>query len=160
MEIVEYKIVNKIGEYLLTHKESIAVAESVTSGLIQASLSNATNAEQFYQGGITVYNIAQKFKHLNVEPIHAKAVNCVSQKVASEMATAVGDLFVSNWGIGITGYASPTPESNEKLFAYYAISFQGRIRGSGRLTAQLSDPFVVQCDYVKAVLRKLSLLMK
>ncbi|MFT3750464.1 MAG: hypothetical protein QM768_19275 [Agriterribacter sp.] len=31
-------------------------------------------------------------------------------------------LFTSNWEIGITGYASPVPESGQALFVYYAIA--------------------------------------
>jgi nicotinamide-nucleotide amidase len=39
---------------LIKAKESIAVAESVTAGHLQAALSGATKAMQFFQGGITL----------------------------------------------------------------------------------------------------------
>jgi len=80
------KILTQIGKRLLAKKQTIAVAESVTSGLLQFAFSSMENAADFYQGGITAYNIAQKFKHLTVEPLHALSVNCVSAKVAEQMA--------------------------------------------------------------------------
>ena len=79
-----------------------------------------------FQGGLTVYNLGQKCRHLGVNPIQALECNCVSDKVAVEMAISVCKLFTSDWGIAITGYSTPVPESDNKLFAYFAIAFQGR----------------------------------
>ncbi len=60
-------------------------------------------------------------------PIHASVCNCVSEKVAHEMALEVCKLFISDWGLAVTGYASKVPESNNELFAYYAIVYAGMI---------------------------------
>ena len=89
MEMFNDKRLASIGKKLLKKKETIAVAESVTSGLLQFAFSTMKDASCFYQGGITTFNIGQKFKHLQVDPVHALAVNCVSQKVADEMAQQV-----------------------------------------------------------------------
>src|SRR4051812_38795900 len=104
-------VINSLKDALLAKQETISVAESVTSGLLQAAFSSAEKAMQIFQGGITTYNLGQKYRHLLVDPIHASACNCVSERVAQEMALHVCELFSSNWGIGITGYASPVPES-------------------------------------------------
>ena len=84
MEIFNENELKKIGKKLIEGKYTIAVAESVTSGILQFALSSIPDASKFYQGGITAYNIGQKYSHLKVEPIHALSVNCVSQKVAVE----------------------------------------------------------------------------
>ena len=127
-------LIQKIRDGLIARQETIAVAESVTSGLLQLALSQAENAAEFYQGGITAYNLGQKSRHLIVEPIHALAFNSVSEKVAQEMALNVCSLFSSDWGMGITGYASPVPESENKLFAWYAIAHQDSIVVSKKIT--------------------------
>ena len=85
-ELLNKNITDKIGEALISSKQTIAVAESVTAGHLQACLSLADKALEFFQGGITAYNIGQKTKHLGVNPIHALATNCVSEKIAGEMA--------------------------------------------------------------------------
>src|SRR6476620_12739353 len=103
---------NEIGEILRNKKQSVAVAESVTSGLLQAALSNAKDAACFFQGGITAYNVGQKCRHLLVEPLHAIANDSVSEKVAKDLANNVCNLFTSNYGIGIVGYAATMPEKN------------------------------------------------
>lgn len=55
---------NKIKDFLIEGKQTLAVAESVTSGHLQAAFSAATLASKFFQGGITAYNIGQKSRHL------------------------------------------------------------------------------------------------
>jgi nicotinamide mononucleotide (NMN) deamidase PncC len=92
MELFDKNLLIRIGKYLKRKEETLAVAESVTAGLVQYAFSNVPDATQFFQGGLTAYNVAQKFKHLQVEPIHALAVNCVSQLVAEQMALQVCSL--------------------------------------------------------------------
>lgn len=151
-ELFDTKAIKAIRSFLLTHKETIAIAESVTSGFIQAAFSTAEEASQFYQGGITAYNIGQKYRHLRIEPIHALACNCVSEKIAQDMALHVCDLFHSNWGIGITGYAAPVPESDNELYAYYAIVNQNKVLVTKRIAAKKDDSIKVQLFYTNQIL--------
>ena len=152
MSLVEQKQkVQRIRKYFLAKKETIAVAESVTSGLLQIFFSNIPDAGQFYQGGLTAYNLGQKFKHLNVEPIHAQKHNCVSPLVAEQMALQVCTVFNSDWGLGITGYATPVPESGHRLYAHFAIVYKGAIRATGKLHSKKISPLKVQQLYADEI---------
>lgn len=155
------KILSVIGRELLKKEQTIAVAESVTTGLIQHAIGSVKDAMQFYQGGITTYNIPQKFRHLGVEPIAADKCNAVSGEVASQMALGASALFGSHWGIGITGYASPVPESGNRLFAYYAIVFQKKVLSEKILHHRKKTDSVpdVQLAYVNAVMMELRRLL-
>lgn len=147
------KLIDSIGKELKDKNFSVAVAESVTSGLLQAAFSNAEQASKFYQGGITAYNIGQKYKHLLVEPLHAIDCNCVSEKVAQEMSANVCNLFLSDYGIGITGYAAPVPEQNiNELFAFYSISLKDEVLKSGKIVADTEEGLPAQIFYVNHVL--------
>ena len=159
MEIFNNNELKKIGKKLLKNKQTIAVGESVTSGILQFAFSSIPDASKFYQGGITTYNIGQKYSHLKVEPIHALSVNCVSQKVAIEMAINVSKLFKSDWGIGITGYATPETESNNKVFSFYAIVFNDIIQVKGKIPSSLMAPALLQIKYANTVLGKLEKLL-
>lgn len=154
--MIDKETLEQISKYLLGQEETIAIAESVTSGLLQLQLSQAQDASKFYQGGITAFNLGQKYKHLHIEPIHAQATNCVSARIAAEMALQVCVLFRSNWGIGITGYSSPVPESDHQLFCYYAIAYNGAVKQQGKLSAAQMEPFEVQQYYAGEVLKKLA----
>ena len=159
MELFDKDTLDRIGKKLLKKKQTIAIAESVTSGLLQFAFSNIKDASCFYQGGLTAFNIGQKFKHLQVDPVHALAVNCVSQKVAEEMAIQVCILFKSDWGVAVTGYASAVPTSGNKVFAYYAISYKSKIRSKGKLSCKKTDPSEVQRDYVNRIVKKIMALV-
>lgn len=144
--------IDAIKDRMLLRKDTLALAESVTSGLLQLAIGSADDASLFFQGGITVYNIGQKCRHLLVEPIHAMSCNCVSAKVAEEMALNVCTLFNSDWGIGITGYSSPVPESDNKLFCHYAIAFGHKIVFGERISAKNAAPLDVQVFYTQHLL--------
>ena len=151
---------DRIGNYLLANSETIAIAESVTSGLLQLILGEAVNAEKFYQGGVTAYNLGQKYKSLGVEPIHAAAVKSVSQQVAEQMALGVCNMFNSDWGVSVTGYATPVPESGNKLFSYFAVAYKGQVKSSGKLTCGDMLPMSVKEKYSEDIMEELLRLMQ
>jgi len=159
MAIFNKKILDRISQKLLRKKQTIAVAESVTSGLLQFAFSQTKDAARFFQGGITCYNLGQKVKHLNVEPIHAAECDCVSASVAEEMALKVAENFKSDWAISITGYATPVPESGKKLFCYYSIVFRGTQKAKGKITHSKSEAMDVQLHYVNTLLANLEKLI-
>jgi PncC family amidohydrolase len=148
-------LLGPVKNYLVKHKETIAVAESVTSGLLQVALGTIEDASCFYQGGITAYNLGQKYRHLLIEPIHALECNCVSQQVANEMAANVCILFKSNWGLSITGYATPTKETSDKIFAYFSIACNNKIILAKKIIPQNTEPFAVQLEYAQTLLQHL-----
>jgi nicotinamide-nucleotide amidase len=104
------------------HGFTLAVAESLTSGRIQAAVGAASGASNYFLGGLTAYTIDQKVKHLHIDRQHAETVNAVSARVAEEMARGVAQLFESDYSVSTTGYAEPAPEVGvPEPFAHVAI---------------------------------------
>jgi nicotinamide-nucleotide amidase len=149
------QVIDAIRDKLINRKETIAIAESVSSGFMQAAFSLAKDAIRFFQGGITTYNIGQKYRHLLVDPIHALACNCVSEEVAQSMAINVCTLFHSDWGIGVCGYAAPVPESHDAMFAYYALAYQGKIVTTEKIESTQQQGMDTQLHFVDGILMKL-----
>lgn len=158
---MKIKYADILGEELIKRRETIAVAESVTSGALQAALSQAENAARFYEGGITTYNLPQKVKHFDVDFAHGVQCNCVSGEIAVDMAAGCIKLFESNWGIGITGYASPVPELDiNELYAYYAIVHNENVVKTGLLRSGKKSAVDAQEDYTGQILRLASEVVK
>lgn len=152
--VYDKMIINRISGILKAKKMTLAVAESVTSGHLQAALSLAPDASTFFQGGMTAYNLGQKSRHLQVDPIHAQECNCVSGKVAEEMAREVSKLFLSNYGLSVTGYATLVPEQGiNELYAHIAISLDGNTLLSKRLASAIMETEDVQKGYVNELLQ-------
>jgi nicotinamide-nucleotide amidase len=146
-----------LGQKLISMSQTVAVAESVSSGFLQVAFSLGKNAVRFFQGGITAYNVGQKYRHLLVDPIHALACNCVSAEVAESMALNVCTLFQSDWGIGVCGYAAPVPESGNATFAYYAIALHGNIVISQKIENVEQEGMDTQLFFVNAILEEFHL---
>lgn len=122
--MVSCKYIKSIKEICDEKKLSISVSESLTSGLIQSKLASVSGSSSFFVGGLTVYNIDQKCRLLNVDYDHANEVNCVSQKVADEMAIGCLNLYRSDISISVTGYAEPYGDI-KKPFCYFSIYYKG-----------------------------------
>jgi PncC family amidohydrolase len=153
----DLKAITGIKNYMMKHNQTLSVAESVTSGHLQAALSLADNASLFFQGGITVYNLGQKSRHLNINPIHAMSCNSVSATIAEEMAVNALSLFSSDWSLAITGYAAPVPELKiENLFAFYAIAFRNKVVEIQKIRSGDDGIFQVQLNFTDTVLKRLN----
>lgn len=151
--------IEKIKERFIARHLTLAVAESVTSGHLQAAMSCAVNASQFFQGGMTVYNIGQKSRQLLVEPIHAIACDCVSNMVSETLALNICKTFLSDVGVGITGYAAPVPEKGiTELYAWYAIAVKEKVIACKKIKPLVDDPLAVQLFYTNEVLKKLAVI--
>ncbi len=147
--------INSVKEILAAKEETLAVAESVTAGHLQVAFSAGIEASKFFQGGITAYNIGQKARHLHIDPILCNKVNCVDEKIAHTMAIEVSKMFLSDYGIGITGYASIVPDCEEEgIFAFFSLSYKDKIVLTGKLTSSENKPDDVQVDYTGQVIQK------
>jgi nicotinamide-nucleotide amidase len=109
-------MLNTLKTLLETNNLTISVAESCTGGNLQALMTSESGASNFFEGGITCYNINQKVKHLNVDRNIAEKCDCISIEVAEQMAIGCNTLFNSNISISTTGYIT------EHLFYSIAIN--------------------------------------
>ncbi len=88
---------------------TLAVAESMTGGRLQALITGESGASAFFLGGVTAYTLEQKVRWLGVDRSVAAAVDCVSAEVAGQMARGVGRRFGADLAVATTGYAEPAP---------------------------------------------------
>lgn len=98
----------------------IAVAESLTGGLLVASLISVPGASTVIVGGVVAYNLAVKSGLLGVSASLLSREGAVHPQVATEMALGVrgackspdssGSLTPAEIGISTTGVAGPDPD--------------------------------------------------
>lgn len=114
---------------LLTRRPALtlAVAESLTAGHVQARVAAVSGASDYFLGGVTAYSLDEKVRLLGVSRAHAKSVDCVSQRVAVEMAAGAAKLFGADLAVATTGYAEPAPKRKVKVpHAWWAICHRHR----------------------------------
>lgn len=128
---------------------TLAVAESLTSGRLQAQVGAISGASTFFLGGLTAYTLEQKVKLLGVDRAEAEVVNCVSARVAEQMARGACVLFGADVGVATTGYAEPAPDQGVAApFAWWAVALRvgadyelstGRVDGPGLGRTAMQD---------------------
>ena len=100
---LEQAVANVLKKYGFT----LAVAESCTGGLLSKRITDVAGASQFYKGGACTYCNEIKMKVLGVRKETLDTYTAVSVQTAEEMARGIAQLYDTDFGIGITGYAGP-----------------------------------------------------
>ena len=97
----------------------IAVAESLTGGLVHAALVAVPNASLVMMGGIVTYHTELKHTLLGVDDDLLEAEGPVHPEVARQMAEGVrrscaitvdGEITPTDFGVATTGVAGPEPD--------------------------------------------------
>ena len=112
----------RIGERLRARDEMIAVAESLTGGLVCSRLTSVPGASDYVDRGIVAYSNRAKQRGLGVSREALDSDGAVSERVASEMARGVRDTAATTWGVSTTGIAGPTGGTDEKPVGLVFIS--------------------------------------
>jgi nicotinamide-nucleotide amidase len=88
---------------------TIAVAESLTGGLVAAALTSVPGSSTVFRGGIVAYATDLKASLLHVPSGLLEAHGAVHPEVAAAMARGVRDRLGSSVGLATTGVAGPGP---------------------------------------------------
>ena len=104
----------KIAFQLFSRKETLAVAESCTGGLLGHRLTNIPGSSQFLIADLVCYSNAAKTTLLKIPEETLVSCGAVSEPVAELMAKNVRALFKTHYGIGITGIAGPSGGTKAK----------------------------------------------
>jgi nicotinamide-nucleotide amidase len=139
---------------------TLAVAESLTCGHLQALAGEPPGASLYFRGGVTTYTLDEKVRQLGVDRVAARKVDAVSPDVARQMAQGVCRLFRSDLGVATTGYAEPSPAKGVTVpFAFWALAHRGRGRWvavrSGRVECPGANRTDAQRFVAEAVLAEL-----
>jgi nicotinamide-nucleotide amidase len=96
---------------LLTERgETLAVAESLTGGLLGAVVTSVPGASVAFRGGVVPYATELKAALLGVAPELLADTGAVDVRVAAAMAEGVRARLGSTYGVATTGAAGPDPQ--------------------------------------------------
>lgn len=92
------------------HGWTLAAAESLTGGLVTATLVAVPGASAVLRGGVVAYATDLKASLLGVDPALLAAVGAVDPEVARQMAQGVRRAAGADVGLATTGVAGPDPQ--------------------------------------------------
>jgi len=98
----------KIAARLIERKQTIAVAESSTGGLISAALLAVPGASAYFLGGGVIYTRDARRILMDIPDEAMKGIRSASEPYAQLLAGQIRKRFATDWGLSETGATGPT----------------------------------------------------
>lgn len=111
--------------------ETVAVAESLTGGLLAAALSTRAGSSATFRGGVVVYATDLKESLGGVPGPLLQAEGAVAGATAAALAAGARDRLGADWGVGVSGVAGPSEQEGKPVgtvFVAVAGPDGGRVR--------------------------------
>lgn len=101
-------IAEKIAVKLIAERQTVAVAESSTGGLISAALLAVPGASAYFLGSAVVYTREARRVLMDIPDPVMKGLRSASEPYAQLLAAQIRKRFSSDWGLSETGASGPT----------------------------------------------------
>lgn len=111
-----------VGAVLERGGRTLAVAESLTGGLLASAFARASGSSKWFRGGIVAYSTAVKYDLLGVPdgPV-------VSEAAALAMARGAGRLLEADVAVAVTGVGGPDPQDGEEPGTVWAATWPDQL---------------------------------
>ena len=129
----------KIAALLTSRRETIAIAESSTGGLVSAALLAIPGASAYFLGGAVVYTRQARTQLLNISDAAMAGMRASTESYAALAARTVRERFSANWGLSETGATGPTGNRYGDAAGHSCIAVSGRIERVITLETGKSD---------------------
>jgi nicotinamide-nucleotide amidase len=140
---------------LTARGETLAVAESLTGGLLAASLVEVPGASRVFRGGLVVYATDLKARLAGVPEDLLAARGPVDGEVAAALAEGARRRCLADWGAATTGVAGPEPVGAHPVGTVW-VAVVGPGAAQARRLALTGDRAEIRAATVVAALRLLT----
>lgn len=128
-----------VAQLLKARKETVAVAESSTGGLIAAALLAVPGASAYFLGGAVVYTREARRVLMGISDEAMKGLRSSSEPYAQLLARTVRERHGATWGLAETGAAGPTGNRYGDAAGHSCIAVDGPIKTVLTLETAKSD---------------------
>ncbi|GAB3274892.1 hypothetical protein GCM10027449_13670 [Sinomonas notoginsengisoli] len=114
-------------EAFIARGVTVATAESLTAGLVAATLADVPGASGMLRGGVVSYASGVKADVLGVSRELLAKAGSVDPEVARQMADGARRVCGADYGVATTGAAGPEPHDGKPVgTVFVAVSGPGR----------------------------------
>ncbi len=124
---------------LIARRQTVAVAESSTGGLISAALLSVPGASAYYLGGAVVYTPRARHRLLDLKREDVRGLKSASEPYAALLAETVRHRFAATWGIAETGASGPTGNPYGDAAGHSCLAVAGPLSIAQTLETGRSD---------------------
>jgi nicotinamide-nucleotide amidase len=132
-------IAEKIAAKLIERRQTIAVAESSTGGLISAALLAVPGASAYFLGSAVVYTRDARRILMDIPDDAMKGIRSASEPYAKLLASQIRHRFSTDWGLSETGATGPTGNRYGDAAGHSCMAVAGREQSAMTLETGSSD---------------------
>jgi nicotinamide-nucleotide amidase len=111
---------------LVERRETLATAESLTGGLVAATIVEIPGVSSVFRGGLVVYQTELKHLLAGVPETLLAERGPVDPDVAAALAGGARERCRADWGVATTGVAGPEPQDGKPVgLVYVAVAGPG-----------------------------------
>ena len=129
----------KVGALLRERKQTIAVSESSTGGLVSAALLVIPGASAYFMGGGVIYTHRARETFLEIDFMDHPGIRSSSEPYAELAAATIRGRLGTFWGLAETGAAGPTGNSYGDASGHSCIAVAGPVDRVLTLETGLDD---------------------
>ncbi|MBF6296696.1 nicotinamide-nucleotide amidohydrolase family protein [Nocardia amamiensis] len=100
---------------LVTVRQTVATAESLTAGLLAATIAGVPGASAVLRGGLVVYSTDLKHSLAGVDADVLATEGPVAASTAEQLAVGARSRCAADWGVGLTGVAGPDSQDGHPV---------------------------------------------
>ncbi len=145
------ELAQRIVAMLTARDQSVAVAESLTGGLVAAALTSIPGASVVVRGGIIAYATELKTALLGVPADLLASRGPVDPEVAAAMAAGVRARLGASYGMSTTGVAGPGPAEGKPAGTVF-VAVDGPSGPVGKGLQLAGDRGQIRIETVRSVL--------
>lgn len=128
-----------VGRLLIERKQTLAVSESSSGGLISAALLSISGASTYFMGGGVIYTHRARQILLEIDFEDHPGVRSSSEPYALLAANTVRERLGTYWGLSETGAAGPRGNRYGDVAGHSCIAVSGPVEKVITLETGLSD---------------------
>jgi nicotinamide-nucleotide amidase len=132
-------IAEKIAAALTARKQTIAIAESSTAGLVSAALLAVPGASAYFLGGAVVYTRQSRRLLLDIPDAALDGMRPSTEPYALMMARHTRERFATTWALAETGATGPTGNRYGDPAGHSCIAVAGLSEAAMTLETGQSD---------------------
>jgi nicotinamide-nucleotide amidase len=106
---------------LTVRRQTVATAESLTAGLLAATLAGVPGASVVLRGGLITYTEDTKIALAGVARQVLAEVGPVAAPTARALAVGARERCGATWGVGVTGVAGPEPHGGHPVGTVFVV---------------------------------------
>jgi PncC family amidohydrolase len=118
-------IAEQIAAKLIARRQTIAVAESSTGGLISAALLAVPGASAYFLGSAVVYTREARRTLMDIPDGAMKGIRSASEPYAKLLASQIRSRFSADWGLSETGATGPAGNRYGDPAGHSCMAFAG-----------------------------------